>query len=104
MSVIAKTILPPDPLGALRALTSGQAELDELRRDTVRRARDGGASWEQIAQALGLSRQSAWEAFTRPVRDAVAANATANTEGGLSEADALALAVAETREARRRRA
>lgn len=103
MSVITRTTLPPDPLGALRALTSGQAELDELRRATVRRARDDGASWEQVAQALGVSRQSAWEAFTRPVLDAVTKNATANTESGLSEADAMALAVSETREVRRRR-
>jgi hypothetical protein len=31
----------------------------------VRTARSAGASWAQIGQALGISRQSAWEAHTR---------------------------------------
>ena len=82
-------------------LTSGQAELDELRRETVRSARSDGASWEQIAQALGVSRQAAWEAFNRPVRDAVAANATSNNQAGLGEDEAMKLAVNESREVRR---
>ena len=31
----------------------------------VGKARDAGASWAQIGQALGVSRQSAWEAYAR---------------------------------------
>lgn len=104
VSVIATAALPADPLVALRELTTGQAELDELRRQTVARARSSGASWEQIAQVLGVSRQAAWEAFTRPARAAVAANAATNTQHGLTDDDATALAVAEARKVRRRRA
>ncbi len=101
MSVLVRSTLPRDPLRALHVLTSGQAELDELRRETVRSARSDGASWEQIAQALGVSRQAAWEAFNRPVRDAVAANATSNNQAGLGEDEAMKLAVNESREVRR---
>lgn len=30
---------------------------------TVRQARAAGATWQQIADALGMSRQAAWERF-----------------------------------------
>src|ERR1700722_514002 len=32
---------------------------------TVRSAREAGASWSQIGAALGISKQSAWEAHSR---------------------------------------
>jgi hypothetical protein len=35
----------------------------------VRSARAAGASWSQIGQALGTSKQSAWEAYGRWVED-----------------------------------
>jgi hypothetical protein len=63
-------------------------------------ARAAGASWQQIGDALGVSRQSAWEAFTAATRDALTINVAANTT--LAEDDALELAVEEVRAVRRR--
>lgn len=101
MGVIVTDELPADPLDALRALARTEAELDELRRQQVAAARDAGATWEQVGEALGISRQSAWEYYVARTRAEFAANAAANTK--LSEDDAMDLAVEEVRAVRRRR-
>ena len=38
----------------------------KLQRDLVRRARDGGRTWTEIGEALGVSRQAAWERYSSP--------------------------------------
>jgi hypothetical protein len=38
--------------------------VDKLQRDLVRRAREAGRSWTEIGEALGVSRQSAWQRFS----------------------------------------
>ena len=101
MSVIAENALPSNPLDALRALTVGEAELDRLRRSTVRAARAAGATWDEIGEALGMTRQSAWEFFSRETRAALARTAERNDE--LAEHEAEQLAVAEVRAVRRQR-
>ena len=101
MGVIVADELPADPLDALRALARTEAELDELRRKQVAAARAAGATWEQVGEALGISRQSAWEYYAARTRAEFAANAAANTK--LSEDDAMDLAVEEVRAVRRRR-
>ena len=98
MGVISVEALPADPLEALRELSRGEAELDRLRAERVRAARAAGASWEQVGEALGVTRQSAWEHFTARTRVELAENAEANTE--LSDDEATALAVDEVRSAR----
>jgi hypothetical protein len=101
MSVlVAPKDLPQDPLAALRVLTESEHELERLRRSQVVAARAAGASWQQIGDALGVSRQSAWEAFTAATRDALADTVDANS--ALAEDDALELAVEEVRAVRRR--
>ena len=101
MGVIAADALPADPLDALRELTRGEAELDELRREQVGAARAAGATWNQVGEALGVSRQSAWEYYAARTRAELAATVAANTE--LSDDDATAVAVEEVRAVRRRR-
>lgn len=101
MSVlVAVDGLPKDPLSALRALTESEHELERIRREQVIAARAAGASWQQIGDALGMSRQSAWEAFTAATRAALADNVVANST--LAEDEALDLAVEEVRAVRRR--
>ncbi|MBA3843542.1 MAG: hypothetical protein H0X39_13195 [Actinobacteria bacterium] len=56
----------------------------------VGRAREAGASWAEIGQALGVSRQSAWEAHTRWI-DAQAEQHQVNDYEGLDD-EAVALA------------
>lgn len=99
--MIATDELPANPLDALRELTRREGILDELRRERVMAARAAGASWEQVGEALGMSRQSAWEYFSAETRERLAANAAANED--LSEDDAMALAVSEVKAVRRRR-
>ncbi len=101
MSVVSVDALPADPLAALRELTRGEAELEAVRRAKVDAARAAGASWEQIGEALGVSRQSAWEYYSSAARSQLAAKVEANAD--LSEADAMDLAVEEVRAVRRRR-
>ena len=38
--------------------------VDKLQRDLVRQAREAGRSWTEIGEALGVSRQSAWQRFS----------------------------------------
>lgn len=93
--------LPPDPLEALRELSRVDSELEGLRRDRVESARRAGVSWEQIGEALGMSRQSAWEYYTRDVRQALEEAVAANSD--LEEAEALRIATDEVSAVRRRR-
>ncbi|MEO6627839.1 MAG: hypothetical protein ABIP03_04655 [Aquihabitans sp.] len=101
MSVIALNDLPSDPVEALRELTRGEEELERVRRDRVRAARDAGVSWDRIGSALGMSRQASWEYYNRDLRERLRRNVDANSE--LSEAEAVDLAVSEARAVRRRR-
>lgn len=40
--------------------------VDKLQRHLVGRARDEGRTWTEIGEALGVSRQAAWERFSTP--------------------------------------
>ncbi len=100
--IVAAKDLPQDPLSALRVLTERELELERIRRKQVIAARAAGASWQQIGDALGVTRQSAWESFTAETRAALSANVDANST--LAEGDAVDLAVDEVRAVRRRRA
>lgn len=51
------------PLAALRALTQLRQELAELEKQHVHNARQKGASWEDIAEALAISRQAVQQRF-----------------------------------------
>ncbi|HLT96244.1 MAG TPA: hypothetical protein VK070_05585 [Acidimicrobiia bacterium] len=98
MKVIDVDSLPAEPLSALRELSRAGTELETLLRERVAEARRGGATWEEIGESLGMSRQAAWEYYTRDVRrilDAVGDE--------LSEEEALRIATEEVSELRRRR-
>src|SRR5437764_1647417 len=53
------TVQIADPETALRALTALRRELDATEPEIVQRALHGGASWSQIARALGVTKQAA---------------------------------------------
>ena len=90
--------LPADPLDALRELARFDHELQQLRRGKVRAARAAGASWENIGAALGMTRQSAWEQYSRDVFDEMAASVAEPAD--LSDEDALSMAVSEVKAVR----
>ena len=98
--MIASEQLPADPLDALRALARFDTELSRLRRETIETARRSGATWDQIGAALGMSRQAAWEYYTRSIRARLEAS-TATSD--LTDEEAEQLAVDEVKAARRQR-
>lgn len=52
------------PLDFLRELKKCTTTLvDQLESKAVNLARDQGASWTDVGEALGISRQAAWERF-----------------------------------------
>lgn len=58
MSALVAQAGDDDPLRALAAVAELQREVSRAEATVVRRARNGGASWEQIARVLGVSRQA----------------------------------------------
>ena len=46
------------PLQGLRAISELRNDLEDLQRAHILAARDKGASWAEIAEALGISRQA----------------------------------------------
>jgi len=98
MSLIASESLPAEPLSALRELARSELELHELRRAQVAAARADGATWEDIGEALGMSRQSAWEYFAKRASERLTASASKGAD--LSEEEAMAIAVDEVRAVR----
>jgi hypothetical protein len=71
-----------DPLGVLRGITKGMRKLDNALRDAVASARSRGHAWEEIADALGVTRQSAWERFAQS-EDEERAKAIASVAGSM---------------------
>ena len=85
-----------DALIRLRSLAREERRLDKRRVAAVARARAGGESWASIADALGMTKQSAWEYFTDRLRVELSRQPAAD----LSESAALRLAVGETKRSR----
>ena len=54
-------------------------------------------SWDEIGESLGMTRQSAWEYFSRPVRESLGSRVASSQ---LDDDEAMQLAVDETREVR----
>ena len=102
MSFVSFDTLPTEPLNALSELARSEEELDKRFDRQVAAARVAGASWEQIGEVLGMTRQSAKEHFAKQARADLLVSASLNTD--LSEDEALEIAVEEVRSVRRRRA
>ncbi|MGY1623155.1 hypothetical protein ACI789_13225 [Geodermatophilus sp. SYSU D00965] len=83
---------PLDRAEALELLALGEViarRAGQGRQLTVRTARSAGASWAEIGQALGTTRQSAWEAHRRWIDGQAAQHGTVG-EIGFDAADAAA--------------
>jgi hypothetical protein len=89
----------PDPLGQLRGLRAADRQLDAWQRQTIAQAREQGASWAEIGEALGVSRQAAWSLYNEDVRGMLDA---VRQRSGLTDEQAQQLAD-EERDARRSR-
>jgi hypothetical protein len=101
MNVIDVDALPSEPLEALAELSRAGSELEALLRERVAAARRQGATWEEIGERLGMSRQAAWEYYTRDARLILEEAAVRGEE--LTEEEALRLATEEVAAIRRGR-
>jgi hypothetical protein len=55
-----------DPLRALHWAAQFREYIDQQVSEVVQEARDSGATWTQIGQALGVSHQAAMKRYKRP--------------------------------------
>ena len=101
MSYLLENALPTDPLAALRRLTENEQALELLRFEMVKRSRRCGRSWGEIAVALGISRESAWQYYAPRIRNE--ADQEENVSRRFSPEEATDIAVSESRAVRRRR-
>lgn len=62
-AVIRKLKSLKNPLNRLRAMQELLAHDAALIEEWVQEARDEGETWDKIGDALGITRQSAWERF-----------------------------------------
>ena len=53
-----------DPLVLLIVLAHGATKVEDKIQELVAHCRSAGKSWTQIGQALGMTKQSAWERFS----------------------------------------
>lgn len=53
-----------DPLSVISGINEGIKTMDGPLREAVARARELRYTWEEIGEALGVTRQSAWERFS----------------------------------------
>src|SRR3954468_4738915 len=58
-ALAARAIAEPDFRERLRAICALRDELEALEAEAVRGAINSGSSWSQVAEALGISKQSA---------------------------------------------
>jgi Protein of unknown function (DUF3887) len=56
-----------DWAGSIQSVVSIQAAADEVVRAVVRDARDNGATWQVVGDALGVTRQAAFQRYGRPI-------------------------------------
>ena len=55
-----------EPLDGLCESAGLARAVDKLQRHLVTQARKAGRTWTEIGEALGVTRQSAWERFSTP--------------------------------------
>ncbi|MEU6860345.1 hypothetical protein AB0B28_15925 [Glycomyces sp. NPDC046736] len=58
LAAMAAATADSDPLQGLKALAEVRAEAERVEAVLVRRARNNGSSWAQIAAVLGVSKQA----------------------------------------------
>jgi len=89
-----------DVVVEIRRLAREEELLNTRLAMAVRRARRENVAWSEIAGALGVSRQAAWEYFARRYQVEVSHR---SARPNLSEPDAMKLALRETKSVRRGR-
>lgn len=81
-----------EPLDQLRGLRAADRQLDVWQREAIARAREQGASWSEIGEALSVTKQAAWQLYNDDVREMPA---DVRERSGLSDEEARQLADAD---------
>ena len=81
-SLAARALAAADPRERLRAVAALRAELDALETDAVRAAIECGSSWTQVAQALGVTKQSAHRRHSKRIAEPAEPRRHAANGGG----------------------
>jgi hypothetical protein len=89
-----------DPIDRIRALKAADEQVELWVVQAVGEARQAGRSWSDIGQALGVSRQAAWQLYNAALSSAIA---EVRQKSDLSEEEAMAMAGQELRAVRVRR-
>jgi hypothetical protein len=101
---LIEQVLTGAPLDALRALAALRTQLADLERTQVRRALENGASFAELAAAVGISRQAAhrrYRALARPAdQPPLTLEPVTRADPEISRAARAALAVARDEAAR----
>jgi hypothetical protein len=68
-SIVAAPVLAEsfDPVSAVRASVGLQSRATALVVAAVEQAREAGATWHEVGEALGVTRQAAFQRFGRPI-------------------------------------
>ncbi|HEY0258676.1 MAG TPA: DUF3887 domain-containing protein [Lacisediminihabitans sp.] len=68
-AIVAAPVLTenPDPAAAVRASVELQSQVTALVAAAAEQARGAGATWQEIGQALGVTRQAAFQRFGKPI-------------------------------------
>jgi hypothetical protein len=64
-----KGIIERDPIEMVRFLTRIPKDLEIPLRHAVKAARHQGRTWQEIGDAIGLTRQAAWERYATDIND-----------------------------------
>lgn len=97
---VAVKLRSEDVLRRLWLLREAEGRVEGWLGEAIVDAREAGRTWDEIGQALGVTRQAAWQRY----RDRMRADLEASrSQSELSEDEAMALAVSETRAVRRER-
>jgi DNA-directed RNA polymerase specialized sigma24 family protein len=80
-------------LDRLRAVHAASDVLDSWQREIITEAREAGASWSEIGEAMGVTKQAAWSAYNADVRAMLERIHERNND--LTEEEAFALIDAE---------
>lgn len=99
-STVSVSSASDDALGVLAAIAASARQVAHWRLEAVTQAREQGRSWAEIGEALGMSKQAAWEQFSEDVGEMLL---RIRERSGLDEDEAMQLAKQEIRAMRAER-
>ena len=69
------------PVSALRECRRAATALEKVMWQTVAEAREAGHSWQEIGDALGVTKQTAWQRFSGEMRHPITGEAIETKDG-----------------------